>query len=202
MKKPLYVVLAACALALPGCGVPLDPAPHPVELPSLSAAPSPDLTPSQSGAVTEVLYLIKDGRLTAVSRSLPLAPAAGQQLRDLLAGPTNAEQQQGLASALAGTELGLSVTISDAQATVELATGLEGTGRTDDILAFAQIVCTLTSRTDVKTVIFTRAGQRVEVPRADSSLSRDPLTAADYANLIIAPASATASTSAPRPAGR
>jgi hypothetical protein len=184
MKKTFCVVLAACALAVQGCGVPLDPEPHPVELPSSSTVPSPDLTPSQSGAVTEILYLVQDGRLTAVSRSLPLAPAAGQQLRDLLAGPTPSEQQRGLASALAGTELGLSVTINDGEAIVELATGLEGTGRTDDILAFAQIVCTLTSRSDVKTVTFTRAGQHVEVPRADSSLTRDPLTAADYASLI------------------
>jgi spore germination protein GerM len=186
MKKTFWVGLAACALALPGCGVPLEGAPHPVLLPSVSTAPSPDLTASGSGAVTEVLYLIQDGQLTAVSRNLPHAPAASQQLRDLLAGPAPAEQQLGLASALAGTELGLSVTIDDGQATVELATGLEGTGRTDDILAFAQIVCTLTSRSDVKTVTFTRAGQHVEVPRADSSLTRDPLTAADYASLISA----------------
>jgi spore germination protein GerM len=143
------------------------------------------LTPSQSGAVSEVLYFIKDGRLAAVSRSLPQTPAAGQQLRDLLAGPTDAEQPQGLTSALAGTELGLTVAIVNGRATVELATALEGTGRTDDILAFAQIVCTLTSRSDVTTVTFTRAGQHVEVPRADSSLTREPLTSADYASLII-----------------
>jgi spore germination protein GerM len=179
MKKSIFLVLAVCAAVLSGCGVPLDPAPHPVELPDRSTVPSPTLTPSQSGAVTEVLYLVKDGRLAAVSRNLPLAPSAGQQLRDLLAGPTNAEQQQGLTSALAGTELGLAVAIGNGQATVELATSLEGTGRTDDILAFAQIVCTLTSRSDVTAVTFTRAGQHVEVPRADSSLTRDPLTATD-----------------------
>ncbi len=184
MKKILPLVLAVSAAALTGCGVPLDAAPRPVELPGRSTAPSPHLTPSQSGAVHEVLYLIKEGRLTAVSRRLPQAPAASQQLRDLLAGPTNAEQQQGLGSALAGTELGLTVEIRGGRAVVELATGLEGTGRTDDILAFAQIVCTLTSRGDVTTVTFTRAGQYVEVPRADSSLTRDPLTAADYAGLI------------------
>ncbi|GIH05241.1 hypothetical protein Rhe02_33080 [Rhizocola hellebori] len=184
MKKAIFLVLAVCAPVLHGCGVPLDPAPHPVELPGRSSVSSPSLTPSENGAVNEVLYLVKDGRLTAVTRSLSGAPSAGQQLRHLLAGPTTAEQQQGMASALAGTELGLSVDIRDGQATVELATGLEGTGRTDDILAFAQIVCTLTSRSDVTTVTFTRAGQHVEVPRADSSLTRDPLTAADYAGLI------------------
>jgi hypothetical protein len=70
------------------------------------------------------------------------------------------------------------------QAIVELATSLGGTGRTDDILAFAQIVCTLTSRGDIRSVTFTRAGEPVEVPRADSSLTRNPLTAHDYTPLI------------------
>jgi spore germination protein GerM len=130
--------------------------------------------------------LIKDGHLVAVARNAPDQPAAAQHLAILLAGPTAVERQRGLSSSLLGTDLGLGVQIQDGQAVVELATSLEGTGRTDDILAFAQIVCTLTSRGDIHSVTFTRAGEQIEIPRADSSLTRSPLTAADYTTLIAA----------------
>lgn len=184
--KRLLLALAATAITaatLTGCGVPAESSPRPVELPGRTAGSSADQTPAPVGPLTETLYLIKDSRLVAVQRNIPLQPTAEQQLRELLAGPTPPEQDQGLSSALAGTELGLSVQIRNRQAVVELATSLEGTGRTDDILAFAQIVCTLTSRDDVSSVTFTRAGQQVEVPRAGGSLTRNPLTAADYASL-------------------
>lgn len=72
---------------------------------------------------------------------------------------------------------------SNGKAVIELATGLNGTGRTDDIFAFAQLVCTLTSRSDIRSVTFTRAGLPVEVPRGDGSLTSGPLVFADYASL-------------------
>jgi hypothetical protein len=134
--------------------------------------------------VTQVLYLVKDGRLVPVERGAPIGPAARGRLQALLTGPTAAEREQGLSSALLGSDLGLTVQVENSRAVVELATGLEGTGRTDDILAFAQIVCTMTAPGDIDTVIFTRAGEQVEVPRADSSLTRAPLTSADYASLV------------------
>ncbi|WP_162908374.1 GerMN domain-containing protein [Allorhizocola rhizosphaerae] len=187
MKRLLGLVLVPVAgllLAVGGCGVPVQSEPHPVPLPDRTAHPSPNQTSSPAGALTQLLYLIRDGRLVRVERSVPTEPEAGAHLQTLLAGPTPAEQEQGLSSALLGTDLGLTVRVAGGQAVVELATGLEGTGRTDDILAFAQIVCTLTSRADITSVTFTRAGEQVEVPRADSSLTRAPLTAADYASLI------------------
>lgn len=184
-----FIVLAAVAIIggvvlLSGCGVPLEPAPRPVELPGRSSQTQSGATPGPAGVLTETLYMVNDGQLAAVSRTVPQMPTAEEQLGQLLAGPTAQEKQQGLTSALAGTDLGLTVKIQGGQAVVELATNLDGTGRTDDILAFAQIVCTLTSRDDVQTVTFTRAGEQVEVPRADSSLTRNPLTAADYRSLI------------------
>jgi spore germination protein GerM len=174
----------AAAAAIAACGVPVEREPHPVQLPGRNDTPAPGQTPASQGALTQTLYLVKEGHLATVTRNTPERLTASQQLASLLAGPTAAEQQQGLSSALLGTDLGLSVQNRNGQAVVELATNLEGTGRTDDILAFAQIVCTLTSRGDIHSVTFTRAGQQVEVPRADSSLTRDPLTAADYKQLV------------------
>ena len=178
------IAAVATATALAACGVSVQAEPHPVQLPGRSTAPATTQTPAVQGELAQTLYLIKDTHLVAVSRATPEQVTASEQLASLLSGPTTTEQQQGLSSSLLGTELGLSVQNRSGQAIVELATSLEGTGRTDDILAFAQIVCTLTSRGDIHTVTFTRAGEPVEVPRADSSLTRDPLTAADYAPLI------------------
>jgi spore germination protein GerM len=179
------VVTVSVTALMAGCGVSIQQAPHPVEIPGLAGTPVSGPTQTPQGSVTETLYLVKDGHLMAVGRSVPQQPSPSQHLSDLLAGPAVTEQQQGLSSALAGTDLRLAVQVRDGQATVELATSLEGTGRTDDILAFAQIVCTLDSREDVETVSFTRAGEPVEVPRADGALTSQPLTSGDYANLVI-----------------
>jgi spore germination protein GerM len=188
MKRLLAAVALIAAASASACGVPVEPGPRPVDLPGRSATVPADPAPGEetvpAGPVAETLYLIKESRVVAVKRYVPTLPSPEAQLAELLTGPSQQEQDQGLSSALAGTDLTLGVRIISGQAVVELAASLDGTGRTDDILAFAQIVCTLTSRPDITSVTFTRAGQQVEVPRADSSLSRAPLTAADYATLL------------------
>jgi spore germination protein GerM len=188
MTVTTRVATAALAMVaatwLAGCGVAIDDSPHPVELPGRASTPAPGTSQAPQGTSNETLYLIKDGHLVPVQRSIAQQPSPSQQLSDLLAGPAPGERQQGLSSALAGTDLRLGVEVRDGKATVELATSLEGTGRTDDILAFAQIVCTLASRDDINTVTFTRAGEQVEVPRADGSLTRDPLNSEDYGPLV------------------
>lgn len=183
-RTAITAMMVAAVAWLAGCGVAIQDSPHPVELPGRTSTPAPGPAQNPQGAGTETLFLLKDEHLVPVQRKVPHQPSPSQQLADLLAGPTADEQQQGLSSALAGTDLRPRVEVRDGQAAVELATSLEGTGRTDDILAFAQIVCTLADRDDITTVTFTRAGERVEVPRADGSLTRDPLTSSDYAPLI------------------
>lgn len=63
----------------------------------------------------------------------------------------------------------------------------DNTGRTDDVLALGQIVCTLTSVAGVDTMTFTHDGIPIAVPRADASLSPGPLTFGDYATLVAPP---------------
>jgi spore germination protein GerM len=98
----------------------------------------------------------------------------------LLSGPTAAEQDEGIGSALTGGEVIGDVTLADGQAKVDLVVGLDGTGRSDAVLAIAQVVCTLDAQPDVAGVVFTREGEVVAVPRADGALSKGPLTATDY----------------------
>jgi spore germination protein GerM len=179
------VVGALVSTALAGCGIPTDDAPRgivPPRGPFQGLAPA-ESTTSGRGTVAEQLYLVKDDKIVSVVRWLPAAPTIDTQLADLLAGPTDPEQDAGLTSALTGTNIIADVSLDDGAATVDVG-DLADTNRNDQVLAFAQIVCTLTTRSDVTNVSFLKAGQRLSVPRADGSLSQGPLTAADYASLI------------------
>ncbi|AVT33676.1 hypothetical protein C6361_34290 [Plantactinospora sp. BC1] len=176
------------AAVVAGCGVPAEETAREVEPPDgvthAWATPTPpDPTPS-IGAVPARLYLLRDGELVAVTRHVDAAPSVDELVDNLLAGPTDAEQRDGLTSALLGNDIVVGVQVSDGRATVELTDTLDETGRSDQILAFAQIVCTLAAKPGVTAVSFTRAGQPVGVPRADGSLSEAPATAADYTSLV------------------
>ncbi|MGC5028470.1 GerMN domain-containing protein [Micromonospora sp. DT229] len=181
------VAVAAVLLALvAACGVPgedrprvVTPPPGPLP-PTATAAP----TTAETGAVTEVLYFSRDDRLVPVTRRIDEVPAVEVQLRDLLAGPTQAERDDGLTNALTGALSNAEVELVDRQARVTVTATVAETGSTHEMLAYGQIVCTLTARADVDTVVFLRDGAPLSVPRGDHSLSPDPLTGADYALLI------------------
>lgn len=181
----LSVLLAA---AVTGCGVQADEVPREVNPPNgvshaWATETPPDPGPG-AGAVPELLYFVRDGELVFVTRNVDAQPSVDEIVDDLLAGPTDAEQRDGLTSSLLGNDIVVGVQLSDGRATVELTAASDESGRTDQILAFAQIVCTLTAKPDITSVTFTRGGQPVGVPRADGSLSEAPATAADYASLL------------------
>jgi spore germination protein GerM len=134
---------------------------------------------TQPGPVSVILYLARDGALTTVTRQVP-EPSLTSLMENLLAGPTDAEQNEGINSALTGANVIGDVVLVDGQARVDLATGLDGTGRSDAVLAIAQVVCTLDARPEVIGVVFTREGDVVAVPRGDGALHKGPLTSPDY----------------------
>jgi len=175
-------VLAASGV-LAGCGVPADREPRDLGRSQVaygSAAPAPD----RFGPAIERLYLVDDGKLVRVIRRTPAARTPAQMVQDLVAGPTRAEQQDGLTSALTQMRVG-STTVIQRRAAVEISAPPVPGARSDEALAYAQIVCTLTSQgAEVGTVSFTRDGQTLAVPRGDGSLSTGPLTIADYADFI------------------
>ncbi|HZM82684.1 MAG TPA: GerMN domain-containing protein [Candidatus Limnocylindrales bacterium] len=175
----------AAVLMVAGCGVPIEEEAR--ALPSQSAHVPSSATPApiQTGPVTETLYLVKGGLLIAVPRKHRTEPGVDEVMAELLAGPTEAEKAAGIGSALLGSKVVAAVQVQNGTAVVELAANLEGTGRTDDVLAIGQIVCTLTARPDISWATFTRDGRPIEVPRGDGSLTADPLNAASYSRLIV-----------------
>ena len=184
MRRAAVLMTAGLiGLALQGCGVPDEDEPRPIEPSLVIGSPPPQATTRNSvGSVIERLYLVRDDRLVAVERRVGSTADVAALLADLVAGPTDAELDDGLTSALTGTDLIAGVRLVDG--TAEVSFRPQAGGRTDDILAIGQIVCTLDARVDVDTVRFLLDGQVLKVPRADGSLTELPLTVADYRTLI------------------
>jgi hypothetical protein len=174
----LALAVGACGIQPDGSARSIQPPPGPYQL---RTAPPPPVDPS--GPISERLFFVRNGKLVAVERKVSGTRTAQQSMADLLAGPTDDETGDGLSSALPGNNVIGGVSVSDGVATVNLGSGLEGTGRNDGVLAFGQVVLTLDARPDVTGVVFQQGGQRLGVPRADGVLSAAPLTAADYASL-------------------
>ncbi|MBQ0902551.1 GerMN domain-containing protein [Micromonospora sp. U21] len=184
MNRRHLAPLALAAL-LTGCGVPTDDSPRTVQPPwgpFHSAAPADTTAPA--GRADETLCLVRDNRIVPVVRHVDRPPTVEDQLRHLLAGPGTAERDSDLTSALPGAVNAAGATVTGTQAHVAVDEPGDDAGRSDEVLAFGQIVCTLTSRDDVTTVVFLRDGRPLAVPRADGSLSEQPLTRADYVPLI------------------
>lgn len=181
-----FAALILAGSLLSACGVPAEDEPHAVDLPRrpfTSSSPSTG-DPGPPGEVAEVLCLVRDGRLVQTVRRVESTPSAQRQAEHLVAGPTDAEREMGLTSALAGLSLAVQVPGGIQPVQVEITEADEGSARNDEMIAYAQIVCTLTTREDVSSVVFTRGSDRLEVPRADGSLSRGPLYSSDYSSLI------------------
>ena len=177
------MLAAAAVVLLGGCGVRAQSEPHGVDLPR-----HPLTTPGAGatvpvGEVAQVVCLVRDGRLVQTVRRTPTYPGVQAQLDSLVAGPTQAERTAGLGSALSSVAL-IGRLLAGAEATVEVPDVEEGNARNDEILAYGQIVCTLTARDDVGAVVFTRGGQPLDVPRSDGTLTGGPLRSSDYADLL------------------
>ena len=69
-------------------------------------------------------------------------------------------------------------------AQVDLAAEFAELGSDRQLLAIAQLVLTLTSRPGVGQVAFTLDTAPIDVPRADGTITSDPVTRADYASML------------------
>lgn len=180
------VVLAAIAglVLLAGCGVTSEETPRAL---STDSAPyrliQRDPVPLPSGSARATVYLVRDTQLVPVARRTSESPDAKVLLNALLAGPTLAERERGISTAVpdavkvAGEAVGgiLTVDLPDLQGEAI---------RSDEVLGYAQLVLTLTRDPAVTGVLFRRDGKLLTVPRGDGSVTDLPLTRADYALLL------------------
>lgn len=191
-------VLLAVVGITAACGVPTGDAPAtiaPSDVPFglLSATPSSaPATPSAPQFDQPHVFLVGgDGRLVSRGRTLsagPLKKELTELLGDLAAGPTTAERDEQLSTALP-PDVRLTLTEdADGTWTVDIVGGTDLSGRSSRT-AVGQIVLTATSLPGVEAVRLRRNGQPVEAPLPGGQLTTDPLTAAEYSPLTTAPPS-------------
>ena len=190
MRTALVVVAVVVA---GGCGVPLDDGPRridaadvpyellsgdpPTEVPS-TAAPSPT-------SVDITVYLVAHDRLAPARRAVTAPAGVADRLRALQSGPTEAEAAAGLRSAVDPGPGELTVEgAAGPVVTVGLPASFADVIGPDHVLAIAQVVCTVTEVPGAELVSFTLAGQHVDVPRGDGTLTGAPVARADYAALL------------------
>jgi spore germination protein GerM len=193
----MRVVLAALLAALvTACGVPQDDAPRTLD-PGLAPFRifEPDEVPDQSGEVEVELFFVKSDaqadRVVPVSRRIDLPGSSEQVVEQLFAGPTTSERNSGLSSAVPETFEVENVDVDGGIALVTL-DGVSEQGRTDSVVAFAQIVATLTGRPDVDGVRFRTAEGDLSINRGDGSLTDAPVNRESYAQLLGLPVPTTA----------
>jgi len=189
-RRRLGLLAATLVLALisGACGIPNSSAPQslsrrdvPFGLLSPSAS-SPRANPSRPQVPT-VVYLLQAGHLVPAVHSVD-APLSLQKVLDaLVRGPTDRESTSGLQSAIS-TQARLTATgVAGGVATVDLGGGFGQIGGREQILAVAQAIFTVTNLPSVTGVIFTDAGQPVDAPAGDGTLTSGPLVRQDFATL-------------------
>lgn len=185
-------VALTALLVVAGCGVPRDGAPRAVPRtqvdPRLLATPSPSGTPSATGSSGyEVAFVTPENRLRLTRR--PVSPGtAQQQVTQLLAalamGPDNTERGHGLSTALP-SDASLTLTaLENGQAVVAINGGSKDADPRRLPLSVAQVVLTLTSHPDVRTVLIMSDGQPVEAPLPGGVVVDRAVTGKDYQSLL------------------
>jgi spore germination protein GerM len=177
------LLIAALALGTASCGLPTASSPeriNPATVPygllaSASAAP----TAPEAGPATTV-YLADGDRLVPVTRRVTGLNLPAEALRSLLEGPTSTEGAAGVVSDIPSQTRLISLDLNGAVAAVDLSDDFGTTGGSQQVLAVAQIVYTLTASKYIDSVVFSLAGKPIEVPDGSGSLSTAPRSRADY----------------------
>jgi hypothetical protein len=177
----LAMPLAACGVRAEGDAQIQDGDDVPFGL--LDEAAPPLVPPTTSGVSDGVPLCFLDGDgLTVVVSDLDGTGDLMSVVRALADPPaaTGAE----LRTALAEQRLVRELSVEGGIARVDLLPAITDLGGDEQLLAVAQLVCTLTGQPGVGPVAFTLEGASVDVPRGDGSLTSEPVSRDDYADLL------------------
>ncbi len=183
-RTHLCAALALCASV--GCGVATS---DEVEVADAEDVPfgllEQDRVPvalPASGTIVQLYFFDPDSSaLVPVTRQVRTAgiEAVAAQLES---GPTASESLLGLQSALTDIDAIESIDTAGSTALVDLNDSFTTLGGSDQTVAVAQLVFTVTERPTLDRLVVTVNGESVEVPRDDGTLTGDPLTRTDYAS--------------------
>jgi hypothetical protein len=179
----------AASLAFLGCGVPTNGGPRTVasdDLPAdlrLSGGPASTTTiPGPLAAV--IVYWIRGNELVAAPATATAPVTVTSVLGLLQSGPDARLARQGDRSALKAGNLIRTVYVSGRTASIDLDPSFANSLPSDQVLALGQCVLTVARLAQISHVRFTVAGRTTQLPRADGSLTADPVTPRDYQPLV------------------
>ena len=184
--------LATTAMVLPvllgACGVSVDESAQIVgsdEVPyDLLDSTTTSLVSADSQGVETSVCLVLNGAVLSVGRDRTGEPPLDTLLQLVLAGPTAGEVQLGLRSALSNADMVTRTTTLESMVRVELGQDFADLPGDQQLLAVAQITCTLTTQPGIDAVSFRLSGKDIEVPVGDGSIVSRPVTRTDYQKLI------------------
>jgi hypothetical protein len=194
MRSLAASCLAAVALLAAGCGGTDDEAGS-TQPPPPPPPPAPTTTETETepevGATDVPVYFVRDGKLGYAQRSVGLTPQiATATLEELLAGPTDAEQDAGLTSDIPPGTTIVSIAVEGDEAVVALSNPLDRLGSLQVVHTLAQLETV--ERVQLGQEEFTSADTEealpailVESPAPNATVS-SPLTISGTANTFEA----------------
>ena len=195
----VLVVLSACGVPTSSSSRPVDPDAIPEQFTATTVPPTTTSTsttttvvPPPSTTTTNLpveqvdVFFVSGSRVVPIPRLLLSPASAPQVVAALVEGVPDIDEAAGLRSAL---PIGLTIDVSVERgvATVDLdPTFLLVVSGSEQRLAIAQIVLTLTRRAGIGQVSFTSDSQPINVPRGGGDLTTPGETVAcdDYDNLL------------------
>lgn len=193
--RPAAVVAVLAAALMVSCGLPPEgtaravPAEEvPYGLLNSPPPPEPTSTAQGPGTTSPQLYLLDDDdQLVPTPLTVEasgLRPVVRQLLDQLSDGPTEAQRDSGLASAL-GPDVNLSLdAISGGTARVEVSLAVRQPTADRLPLAVGQVVLTLTSVEGVDRVLLVQDGEPTEMALPGGARTSAPVGAAQYLALV------------------
>lgn len=185
MRRSLrHLGVAALMIAVTGCSLSPQAEPRvvgPDAVPfRLLDRDAPPLVPRPSGGQTETarVCFLSDGKLLPVGRSLPAPVTPTAAVAALAAPPAPLRTAIGDPGTIRAIEVIAGIAHVDLDGRVSTVSSEE------QLLAVAQIVCTLTTRPGIGQVVFTLDSAPVDVPRADGSLASSTVSRDDYEALL------------------
>lgn len=133
----------------------------------------------------ENLYFLRGDELVRVRRFVPVEPRLTDVIDAFVAGPTVAEIDNGIRTALSLSSMVAGVTREGFTALVDLDASFLDLPGAEQIRAIGQIVYTVTGvGGGIGNARFTFNGRRGAVPRADGQPVSKPVSRDDYASLL------------------
>lgn len=172
----------AVAAVVTACGVPSDRSAVLVDDDTVPYDLLSPTTTAQAGAATgreTTICLVVDGVLLSLGRERN-SGALDSDLALVTDPPTEGEASLGVRSALDGEESVLGVERVGAGAVVELGEEFAELPADQQLLAVAQITCTLTAQPGIQQVRFVLDDRELEVPVQGGELVDRPVARADY----------------------